>query len=226
MSLLTNQMDLESLITWISVGTIVAIVIILILLSVMSKKLPTRTLVFAGVTAALSFCLSFIKVTPVTYGGSITLASLLPIMFFAYAYGFFPALLVGVAYGLLQFVQDPYVLTPTTFLLDYVIAFSCICIVPLFKIEKFSKTMQLFLGVTMAYLFRFTSHLFSGIIYFNLGAVWAELPASTAFTYSALYQIVYIIPDYIITLFAFIALAKTGVFETLEKLAVNKKASQ
>ncbi|MBR2384770.1 MAG: energy-coupled thiamine transporter ThiT, partial [Clostridia bacterium] len=67
---------------------------------------------------ALSFALSYIKLFEMPQGGSVTLFSMLPIMLFSYIYGMKKGLLVGVIYGLLQAVQDPYIIHPAQFLLD------------------------------------------------------------------------------------------------------------
>jgi len=146
-------------------------------------------------------------------------------MIYAYFYGFGPGLLCGVCHGLLQFIQSPYVLTPVTFILDYLLAFASIAIVPLFKFIK-NKPVSLLVGITVAYAARFLFHFVSGIIYYNLGAIWVDLPTDTAFIYSFLYQCVYLIPDWIIAAVVGIILSVSGVIDILEKQALkglNKK---
>lgn len=210
---------------WLSIAALVLIVAVVIILCFVARKMNTRNIVFAGITIALSFCLSYIKVTPVTYGGSVTLASMIPVMIYAYFYGFGPGLLCGVCHGLLQFIQSPYVLTPVTFILDYLLAFASIAIVPLFKFIK-NKPVSLLVGITVAYAARFLFHFVSGIIYYNMGAIWVDLPTDTAFIYSFLYQCVYLIPDWIIAAVVGIILSVTGVVDILEKQALkglNKK---
>ena len=221
-ALLAEELDkTTSLTLWISVGAVIILALVIVALCFTSKTLSTRTLAMAGVTLALSFVLSLVKFAPVTYGGSITLASMLPIMIFAYFYGFFPALLTGVIFGLLQFISGPYVLTPLTFILDYVLAFSTIAVVPLFKKFVKNDVAAFISGISAAYLLRFLFHFVSGIIYFNLGAIWAELPAETAVGYSALYNIIYLGPDFAIVAVAAFALTKTRVIERLQTLVVQ-----
>ncbi len=221
--MLNNLLTLDltkttALISWIAVGVMV---LVIILLCCFNKKWNTKTLVFAGITTALAYVLSYIKVSPVTYGGSITLASTFPLIVFAYFYGTLPSLLVGVAYGLLQFLQEPYVLTPVTFLLDYVLAFAPVCLGGIFK-GKFKELPAIILGASICYGARFISHLASGMVYFLMDAVWADLPAPNAFVYSFLYQVTYLIPDFIITLLALIGVSKTGLLTRLEKLTEKK----
>lgn len=227
-NLLTDDAAIEKMTNvtfWLSIGALVLIVAVVVILCFAARKMNTRSIVFAGITIALSFCLSYIKVTPVTYGGSVTLASMIPVMIYAYFYGFGPGLLCGVCHGLLQFIQSPYVLTPVTFILDYLLAFASIAIVPLFKFIK-NKPVSLLVGITVAYAARFLFHFVSGIIYYNLGAIWVDLPTDTAFIYSFLYQCVYLIPDWIIAAVVGIILSVSGVIDILEKQALkglNKK---
>lgn len=227
-NLLTDEAAIEKMTNitfWLSIAALVLIVAVVVILCFAARKMNTRSIVFAGITIALSFCLSYIKVTPVTYGGSVTLASMIPVMIYAYFYGFGPGLLCGVCHGLLQFIQSPYVLTPVTFILDYLLAFASIAIVPLFKFIK-NKPVSLLVGITVAYAARFLFHFVSGIIYYNLGAIWVDLPTDTAFIYSFLYQCVYLIPDWIIAAVVGIILSVSGVVDILEKQALkglNKK---
>ncbi len=227
-NLLTDEAAIEKMTNitfWLSIAALVLIVAVVVILCFAARKMNTRSIVFAGITIALSFCLSYIKVTPVTYGGSVTLASMIPVMIYAYFYGFGPGLLCGVCHGLLQFIQSPYVLTPVTFILDYLLAFASIAIVPLFKFIK-NKPVSLLVGITVAYAARFLFHFVSGIIYYNLGAIWVDLPTDTAFIYSFLYQCVYLIPDWIIAAVVGIILSVSGVIDILEKQALkglNKK---
>ena len=88
------------------------------------KGFDSRSIATAGMCVALSFALSYIKLFEMPQGGSVTLFSMLPIMLFSYIYGMKKGLLVGVIYGLLQAVQDPYIIHPAQFLLDYPMAFA------------------------------------------------------------------------------------------------------
>lgn len=179
------------------------------------RAFSPKELAFAGISVSAGFLLSFIKLTPVQYGGSITLCSMLPVMLFAYFYGFSHGLLVGVVFGLLQFIQTPYVLTPATFALDYVFAYACIALAALGAKFK-NKSLGIIAGTSFAYLGRFIMHFLSGLVYFSKNAVWTTLPASSGALYSFLYQTVYLVPDFTITLAAFLLLNKFGIIEKLK----------
>ena len=194
----------------ISIVAILLIIGIMVVLCFVTKKLNTRSIVFAGITIALSFCLSYIKFSPVSNGGSITLASMLPVIIYAYFYGFGPGLLCGVCHGLLQFIQEPYILTPVTFIFDYVLAFGSIA----------QKTVALICGIIAVYVVRFISHFISGIFYFPDNTLIEAMGLSAA------YQATYIPLDCAISLAAGIVLSLTGVIDILEKQALkglNKK---
>lgn len=209
--------DASSNFMWVSYVSIFVLIAILVALSKFRKNLNTKTLAFAGLTIATSFTLSFLKVSPVTYGGSITLASMLPISIFAYAFGLAPALLVGLIYGLLQFIQNPYIFSYATFLLDFLLAFSSIAMMPIIKKLLGDKKYTPAIAICFVFLVRFIFHFMSGLIYFDNGGIWANLPQDNAFIYSFLYQITYLLPDLIVNLIVLIPLIKTNKFELLLK---------
>ena len=207
---------------WISVGAIAAMAIIIAVICFYNRKnkiFDTKNIVFAGLSIAASFGLSFIKIAPVQYGGSITLASMLPIMLYAYLFGPVCGLTAGMIHGLLQFVQDPYLLTPVTWLLDYPLAFCGIFFMGIAK-KRFGRSvlLSLIVGVLLTYAFRFSCHLISGFIYFAHNAIWVDLPQSNAFVYSFLYNAVYLIPDMIIALASFVGLYYAGGIRALRNI--------
>ena len=200
---------------WVTVISLVLLALILVVISFKNNQFTTKCIVYAGLTIATSFALSYVKVSPVLYGGSITLCSMLPICVFSYAFGFVPALLTGLIYGLLQFIQNPYIFTYSTILLDFLLAFSSIALMPLGKLLVKNEKWQVILGILLVYLARFTFHFLSGLIYFDNGGIWANLPQDNAFIYSFLYNVVYLIPDLILNLVILIPLTVSGQFKRL-----------
>ena len=87
-------------------------------------RLSARQLVFCGAAMALSFVTSCIKVFSLPYGGSVTLFSMLFICLIGHWYGIRTGILTGLAYGILQFLQEPYVLSPFQVCCDYILAFA------------------------------------------------------------------------------------------------------
>ena len=207
--------DASTTFTLILTLSLVALLAVLVVISIYKKNITTKMLAYAGLTIATSYTLSFIKVSPVTYGGSITLASMLPICIFAYAFGFAPSLLVGLVYGTLQFMQSPYIFTYLTVLLDFLLAFTSICLMAVAKKVFKDKKYTPIIGICLVFLVRFIFHFMSGIIYFENGGIWANLPQDNAFIYSFLYQITYLLPDLLICLAVLFPLIKTNKFNVL-----------
>lgn len=131
-----------------------------------SLKFDTKCLTIAGVCVSLSFVLSYIKLFDPPTGGSITLASLLPVMVFAYIYGVKKGLLIGFIYGILQAVQEPWIVHPAQFLLDYPIAFSFVGLAGVlnnFNVFKNLHWLRFSIGAILGVLFRFVSSVIAGI---------------------------------------------------------------
>lgn len=137
-------------------------------------KLDSHCIALAGITIAMSFVLSYIKLWEMPQGGSITLVSLLPVMVFAYVYGPKKGILVGVIYGIMQAMQDPYIIHPAQFLLDYPVAFAMVGFAGVFKnINALDKLPQVkfVLGAIVAGTLRFISHVLSGVYAFGAFAL-------------------------------------------------------
>ena len=130
----------------------------------------SRTLAYAGICVAMSFALSYIKLWDMPQGGSITLVSLLPLMIYAYVFGAKKSVFVGFVYGVLQAVQDPWIIHPAQFLLDYPVAFSAVGLAGLFReIKALEKLPQVkfTVGAVLAGTMRFICHVLSGALAFE-----------------------------------------------------------
>lgn len=223
-SLLEVSGQTTDIVKWVSLGSVFLLLAIIGAICFKGKKrYDAKHIAFAAVTIALSFALSYAKFSPVPYGGSITIASFVPVLIYAYAYGVVDGLLVGLIFGLLNFVSGPYILTPFTFILDYLLAFASIGFMGIAK--KFTKktTFNVVLGTIGVYVIRFIFHLISGVIYFNENAIWVDLPGwavSNAFVYSFIYQCIYIPADCAIAAIVLYVLAKTRALDRL--LAILK----
>lgn len=207
------------IVTWVAIGCIALIAIGLALTSIFVKKYSTQEIAYAGVCLALSFALSFIKVSPVQYGGSITLASFVPLLIYAYKFGPVKGTLAGVMLGLFNFISDPYILTPLTFFLDYIFAFASIGLMGFApKFGKLPLAAKVTIGTVIVYVARFIFHLLSGFIYFAENAIWVDLPMPNMFVYSFIYQCVYLPADCAICAIALFTMAKTKALDRLLKM--------
>ena len=230
-SLLEVGAKATNIVKWISVGAVVALLVLIALVGLFrkkkSEKYDAKRIAFAGVCVASSFVLALIKFKPVQYGGSITLASFVPILIFAYVYGTGNGFAVGLIHGLLNFIESPYILTPATFILDYLLAFVSIGLMGFFgKMQRKEKSvLPLVFGCISVFSVRFLAHLLSGMIFFLQDAVWVSLPSwamGNAFVYSLIYQCVYIPADAFIATMVLVFLAKRGVLDELTKLMKDK----
>ncbi len=230
-SLLEVSQRTTDIVVWVSVGAIALLLGLIAAIGLLKKssgKYDARRIAFAGVCIATSFVLAILKVSPVESGGSITLASFVPVMLFAYVYGPVEGFTVGLIHGLLNFIESAWILTPATFVLDYLLAFASIGIMGFFgKMQRKEKSaLPLVLGCLSVYAARFVFHLASGMIYFMENSVWVDFPAwamKNAFTYSFIYQCIYIPADALIAIVALIVLAKTGALDRLTKIMRGKK---
>ena len=153
------------------------------------KSQHTRAVAYAGVSIALAFALSYIKLFSMPQGGSVTLASMLPIMLYSCRYGTRKGLMVGLIYGLLQAVQDPYVIHPAQFLLDYPLAFAMLGLAGWAgEIRLFGRhrAAALLVGCISAFFLRYIAHTLSGI--FAFAAYAHDAQASSVVVYSFAYN--------------------------------------
>lgn len=171
-----------------------ALLLLLILLPFLTGRkeesgFDAKTLANAGLSLALSFVLSYIKIFDLwAEGGSVTLASLLPLMLFSYRYGVKKGTFIGIIYGLLQLVQNPQLYEPMQVLLDYPVAFGFIGLAGLGKKFAFSKKTPFLSFLTagfLAVLSRYASHFLSGCFVFS---AW-KWDGFSAAAYSATYNL-------------------------------------
>lgn len=168
---------------WILIGVLIVCAVILYMISRNKQKWSTRMIANAAICMALSFVLSYIRLFKLPQGGSVTAASLLPIIAFAYCYGMIPGLVVGVAYGFLQMIQDPWIVGAAQAILDYPLAFACIALAGL--ANKMPDKYGWLVGVLLAGLGRFACHVLSGVVFF---AEYAEGTGLSPLVYSLSYN--------------------------------------
>lgn len=148
----------------------------------------TKMLSYGALAVSAAFLLSYVRLVRLPNAGSITLASMLPIFIFAYLAGPRAGLMVGMCYGMLQFIQDYYFVHWTQFLLDYPLAFAMLGLAGFFGD-------RLYIGAIVGSAMRFVCHFLSGVVFF---AEYAN--GQNVFLYSLLYNGSYILPDLAICL--------------------------
>ena len=156
-----------------------------------SNKLQTRQLVYCSGAMALAMVTSFIKFAALPFGGSITLFSMLFICLIGYVYGVRAGIMTGVAYGILQFITEPYIFAPLQVLLDYPLAFGALGLSGLFRNKKHG----LVTGYTAGVAGRYLCHVVSRYIFFASYTPEGMNPM----IYTLGYNATYILPELIVT---------------------------
>lgn len=155
------------------------------------KKTDVRALTYGAICVAMAFVLSYIKLFSAPQGGSVTLASMLPIMLYAYLYGTKRGLLVGLVYGLLQFIQKPEITHWAQVLLDYPLAFAAIGLAGISKHIP-AGIFKLPIGTVIGGAARWIVHTVSGFLFFS------EILNGNALTFSIVYNGWYMLFDTLI----------------------------
>lgn len=124
-----------------------------------NKPDKTRALVYGALCLSLSFVLSYIKLFSMPFGGSITLASMLPLVVYASFFGPLYGFAAAFAYALLQIVQGVWIVHWAQFILDYFVAFTCLGLASLLP-------RRLPLGMAVAGFSRMLVSTVSGAIFF------------------------------------------------------------
>lgn len=206
---LVEKFGESSLSSWIAVAVLVTLGIIFMLITKSGKQWTTRMLCAAALSIALSFVLSCLRLFRMPTHGSVTPGSMLPIMLFSLVYGVGPGMLTGLAYGVLQYIQDPSFLNAWQFILDYLIAFAAL---GLAGIGKGKKHEWMYASIPIAVLGRAVSAILAGVMwaneYIDYGLTIGDMEFSSPVLYSIVYNGVYLIPETLICLLLAFLIAK------------------
>jgi len=177
-----------SLTTWAILAGLIIFGIVMLIITRSRRRWTTRMMANASLCIALAFILSYVKLYEMPQGGSVTLASMLPIFLFAYSYGVAPGLMIGFAYGLLQFVQGGWFVHPIQFLLDYPLAFAMLGFAGVAR--RFPDNWGMIPGILLGTILRFVCAFLTGVFFWGEGA-----GEQSVFIYSAIYNGTYLIPE-------------------------------
>lgn len=159
------------------------------------KGWSAKRLAFCGMAMALAFLTSYIKIFQLPWGGSVTLCSMLFIVLVANWYGSKTGIFVGCAYGILQFLQEPYVLSFFQVCCDYWLAFAAMGAAGFFAHSRNG----LLKGYIAAVLFRGAFHSLGGYLYW-MDYMPENFPQALKNLYPVLYNYSYILAEAAITL--------------------------
>lgn len=172
----------------------------------MNTQTKTRKLIEASLMIAVATVLSLLKILDLPYGGSVTLASMLPIVIIACRNGVGWGLASGAVYGAIQQLLGLKTLSYVTtwysilavIMLDYVLAFAAVGFAGVFRKTFEKQNSALAVGALFGCVLRYVFHVVSG------ATVWAGLsiPTSAALLYSLGYNATYMVPETIVLVIA------------------------
>ncbi|MBT8171696.1 energy-coupled thiamine transporter ThiT [Candidatus Bathyarchaeota archaeon] len=164
--------------------------------NIFSTKIIAEIVVFVS----LATVLSYIKIFTLPQGGSVTFASMVPILWLALRRGLKIGLFTATLYGVVQFALGAYFIHPVQIILDYPLAFGLLGIAGYFQNHPL-------LGVSFGVLGRFFTHFISGIIFFAIYTPEGMHPV----IYSATYNGSFLIIELIISIYIIFMLLKSKV---------------
>ncbi len=135
-------------------------------------------------------------------GGSVTLASMVPLFWFALRRGLRWGVEAGIVYGLVHMVISGDIYYPTQIILDYPLAFGALGLAGAFRKRPV-------IGVGVGMLGRFICHFISGVAFFGQYA-WEGW---NVYAYSAAYNATYLVPEFIVSAIILFVLLKGSLLD-------------
>lgn len=175
----------------LSPTTILALIGLLALLlgfiRIRREKMDAHIIAAAAVLTALSVLLQQFRLLHMPQGGSVTVGSMVPLLLISYRFGPGVGMLAGFICGMLNLVQDPYILHPVQVLFDYPLPFMAMGLAGL-------SAGHIYRGAAAAFAARFLCHFISGIVFFSSYAPSGTSPILYALTFNASY----LIPEFLV----------------------------
>lgn len=177
---------------------------------------------------ALGTVLSLVKLIDLPYGGSVTVAHMVPVILIAYRYGAKWGTFSGLTYGALQLLLGMKSLSYATSFwaglaivcLDYLVAYLFLAAGAWFK-SAAAQPLAVPLGAFCACALRYLCHVISG------ATVWAGLsmPTAAALKFSLIYNATYMLPETLVTVVAAVYLSSVLDFSR-ERLSSRRKIAK
>ncbi len=187
-----------------------------------------RALVECSIMIALSAVLSVVPLFEMPYGGSITLASFLPVVVIAYRHGLGYGLGTATAAAFIQMLLGlknfSYFTTWESLValavFDYVLAFVVFGLAGIFRKTFKQQNLGMVAGAALASVLRYICHVISG------ATIWAGLsiPTEAALIYSLSYNATYMVPETIILVLTAAYLSSALDFRTANPTRIKSEA--
>jgi thiamine transporter len=173
-----------------SVFALAAMVALILAFAYIKKiKINTPMMVHISLMLALTVILHTFRLYHMPQGGSVTFGAMIPLLLIAFRYGPVVGYLAGFTYGLLNLLQDPYILHPVQVLFDYPLPYMALGLAGYFKD-------RMLLGAIVGSCGRFICHFISGVVFF---ASYAP-PGTSPYWYSLVFNATYLLPELMICL--------------------------
>ena len=163
-------------------------------------KIQNKIIAEIAVVVALSYALNLIVLFRMPQGGSVTVVSMVPILWLALRRGTKIGVLAGVIFGLVDLMPTPFVVHPVQFLLDYPLAFGSLGLAGLFQKHPIA-------GVVTGIFGRFVCHFVSGVVFFAMYTPAGMNPV----VYSAIYNGSYLVVELVFSIVIMYVLVRRGV---------------
>lgn len=180
------------------------------------NRMSAKQLSFCAMGIALAFITSYIRFFPMPFGGSVTLFSMLFIVMIGYWYGPKTGILTGLTYGILQFLQEPYVLSFFQVCCDYLLAFAALGVAGFFRKSKNG----LIKGYLLAVFLRGVFHTLGGYLYW-MDYMPDNFPKSLAMAYPIIYNYSYLLAEGVLTVILLILPPVRKAFEQVKGIALD-----
>ncbi len=214
--------------TKVGYAAFVILMLVVLLVAVIIKqhitgkdsKIGVRQLSFSAMAIALATVASMIPMPRMPMGGHVTLFSLLIISLIGYWFGLAGGIACGVAYGTLQLLLDPYIISLPQLLCDYIFSFGALGLSGIFPMKRrmigvgneegqemtasFNKNVFVsspIPGYVVAVLGRYFFAVVSGIVFFSMYAPETGI-LSNAWLYAIVYNGTYVGAEALITIVA------------------------
>ncbi len=149
----------------------------------------TSMLINVALMLALTIVLHQLRIFHMPQGGSVTLGAMVPLLFLTYRYGAGIGCLAGFLYGMINLMQDAFIVHPLQVLFDYPLPYMALAIAA-------AVPGRIYLGAALAFTTRFLCHYISGVVFFGSYAP----PDTSPYLYSLVFNATYLVPEAVICL--------------------------
>lgn len=194
------------------------IVFALIIFILVTKRIKLTPLLMAqiGISVAICAVLNSIPLFRMPQGGSVTLASTLPIIIMSFAYGPEVGMLTGFLFGIVNLFLGPFIIHPLQTLLDYPLPFMFVGMAGFFK--------NRYLGTILSQLVRLVMHVLSGVIFFSSYAPEGQQEGLGLWLYSIGYNGSFVAVEVIILIVILAVIPWDRFLKTIKRTSGSKRS--